>query len=181
MAKWKAILPRNRLSGHPLSLQSLSWARSRLAECQISHDACRRLMRGGQLPTRLRCLRKLPDKSMAVRLVGTSSNRGSRCIVALLGPTQIMHHYSELALATKERHPMDVDPTTFRDAIIYAWQLDIDYIWIDSLCILQDSQEDWEVEWAKMVDIYERAVMVLAASSSPGDSHGCFPSGDARY
>jgi hypothetical protein len=35
-------------------------------------------------------------------------------------------------------------PKSFRDALIATRSLDIPYIWIDSLCIIQDSREDWE-------------------------------------
>ena len=41
-------------------------------------------------------------------------------------------------------------PLTFRDAVHVTRQLGFRYLWIDSLCIIQDSQEDWEIESAKM-------------------------------
>jgi hypothetical protein len=31
---------------------------------------------------------------------------------------------------------------TLKDAIVLTWKLGINYIWIDALCIIQDSQED---------------------------------------
>jgi hypothetical protein len=37
---------------------------------------------------------------------------------------------------------------TFQDAIILTWRLGFRYIWIDSLCIIQDSAEDWQIESA---------------------------------
>jgi hypothetical protein len=40
----------------------------------------------------------------------------------------------------------------------------IDYIWIDCLCILQDSRADWEQEAARMVDVYSNAYLTLVAS-----------------
>jgi hypothetical protein len=45
---------------------------------------------------------------------------------------------------------------TFRDAIFLSHRFGVQYLWIDSLCILQDSKEDWETEAAKMGD-YELA------------------------
>lgn len=42
--------------------------------------------------------------------------------------------------------------------------LDIGYIWIDCLCILQDSKADWEHEAAHMADIYSNAYLTIAAS-----------------
>jgi heterokaryon incompatibility protein (HET) len=35
-------------------------------------------------------------------------------------------------------------PKSFRDAILVARSLHIDYRWIDSMCIVQDNQADWE-------------------------------------
>jgi hypothetical protein len=35
-------------------------------------------------------------------------------------------------------------PKTFREAIMVCRKLEIPYLWIDSLCIIQDSKEDWE-------------------------------------
>jgi hypothetical protein len=56
-------------------------------------------------------------------------------------------------------------PRTFQDAIIVARKLSIQYLWIDSLCIVQDSAEDWEIESAKMGYYYEQAFITIAASS----------------
>ena len=35
---------------------------------------------------------------------------------------------------------------TFQDAITTTQELGIRYLWIDSICILQDDKEDWEVQ-----------------------------------
>jgi len=62
-------------------------------------------------------------------------------------------------------------PLTFQDAIDITRKLGKRYLWIDSLCIVQDSPEDWQEESSKMGDIYANSFCTLAASSS-GDSHG---------
>jgi hypothetical protein len=54
-----------------------------------------------------------------------------------------------------------------------ALKLGFRYIWIDSLCIIQDDAEDWEVQSALMAEIYQNAVLTLAATSSTGDNEGC--------
>ncbi|KAF2190509.1 hypothetical protein K469DRAFT_535772, partial [Zopfia rhizophila CBS 207.26] len=54
--------------------------------------------------------------------------------------------------------------------------LDIPYLWVDSLCILQDSRADWEVESARMRGVYKSAILVIAAVLSPSAQHGfCRP------
>jgi hypothetical protein len=65
-------------------------------------------------------------------------------------------------------------PKTFRDAIIVARKLDIQYIWIDSLCIIQDSKDDWERESANMAAIYQNCCITIAASNSRSSMDGCF-------
>ncbi|KAK2762602.1 hypothetical protein FQN54_000775 [Arachnomyces sp. PD_36] len=58
-----------------------------------------------------------------------------------------------------------------RDAIIVTRSLGVKYLWIDSLCILQDSEDDWRREAAKMQDIYAKCYAMIAADDSP-DAHG---------
>jgi hypothetical protein len=51
-------------------------------------------------------------------------------------------------------------PPTFRDAIIVTRGLGYRYLWIDSLCILQDSYEDWDNKSGKMLDYYVHSRLV---------------------
>lgn len=55
-------------------------------------------------------------------------------------------------------------PQSFQDAIWVIHQLGVQYLWIDSLCILQDSSQDWIHESAKMRDVYENSWLTIAAS-----------------
>ena len=65
-------------------------------------------------------------------------------------------------------------PKTFQDAILFTEHLGIDYIWIDALCIIQDDQQDWQAETAKMNTVYQNALLTLSATSSPHVAHGIF-------
>jgi len=40
---------------------------------------------------------------------------------------------------------------TFQDALTITYELGYQYIWIDSLCIVQDDRSDWETESKNMV------------------------------
>lgn len=63
-------------------------------------------------------------------------------------------------------------PSTFRDAVKITRMLGLRYLWIDSLCILQDEdKKDWEQESSQMEKVYGGAELVLAAAvaSSPTD------------
>lgn len=61
---------------------------------------------------------------------------------------------------------------TFQDAINVTRGLGLRYIWIDSLCIIQDSNADWQHEATCMADIYTNSYLTLAATSSLESSGG---------
>ena len=62
-------------------------------------------------------------------------------------------------------------PLTFQQAISLTRKLGFRYLWIDSLCILQDDLDDWREEGSNMASIYSGARLTLAATGSP-DSNG---------
>ncbi|KAH8723105.1 heterokaryon incompatibility protein-domain-containing protein, partial [Phaeosphaeriaceae sp. PMI808] len=55
---------------------------------------------------------------------------------------------------------------TFLDAVRVASQLGIKYLWIDSLCIVQDSTEDKNQELPKMISVYANSQLTIAGLSS---------------
>lgn len=65
-------------------------------------------------------------------------------------------------------------PRTFQDAVSVARFLGISFIWIDSLCIIQDDEQDWESEAAQMANIYGRSTITIAATQSSGPNAGLF-------
>ncbi|KAI1488302.1 heterokaryon incompatibility protein-domain-containing protein [Biscogniauxia mediterranea] len=65
-------------------------------------------------------------------------------------------------------------PKTFQDAIVITRQLGFQYLWIDSLCIMQDSKEDWMSESAIMGEIYAHSTCTIAALTSHSSFEGCF-------
>jgi len=62
----------------------------------------------------------------------------------------------------------------FRDAIIITRQLGVRYLWIDSLCIVQNDVLEWEIQSAKMGLVYANAGCVISATASKDSSGGCF-------
>ncbi|XXG98940.1 hypothetical protein Hte_005273 [Hypoxylon texense] len=65
---------------------------------------------------------------------------------------------------------------TFLDILKLARQLAVQYVWIDSLCIIQngDDGNDWRKEAVKMADYYQRALLTVFATSGSTE-HGLFP------
>jgi len=63
-------------------------------------------------------------------------------------------------------------PLSFQDAIKVTRGLGLRYLWIDALCIIQDSQADWEIESGNMAAIYQNAYLVIGADMSPNSFGG---------
>lgn len=63
-------------------------------------------------------------------------------------------------------------PPSFQDAVTVTRGLGIRYLWIDSLCIIQDNKEDWDHEATRMQHVFSNATCVIAASSASSSSQG---------
>lgn len=63
---------------------------------------------------------------------------------------------------------------TFQDSIIVVRRLGIRYIWIDSLCIVQDDQADFAREAGRMASVYGQAYFVIAATRGASGDAGLF-------
>lgn len=75
---------------------------------------------------------------------------------------------------------LSILPRTFRDALSIVSHCGLQYLWIDSLCILQDQDADrknpdWEREAAKVGDIYAGAIFNIAALNGSNSDGGLFP------
>ncbi|KAK1756651.1 het domain-containing protein [Echria macrotheca] len=111
----------------------------------------------------------------AIRLVETHGARGLYlCLSHCWGKTQIITTTQSTLDQRLAGIPLEALSNTFRDAIMFTRQLGVRYIWIDSLCIIQDSLQDWEIESAKMSEIYSNAHLTIAATHSHDGRGGLF-------
>lgn len=65
-------------------------------------------------------------------------------------------------------------PMLYQDAVTACKQLEIPYLWIDSLCIIQDQELDWTREIAAMGAVYSNALCNIEASHSTDSSGRLF-------
>jgi hypothetical protein len=65
-------------------------------------------------------------------------------------------------------------PKTIQEAIITTRRLGIRYIWVDTLCILQDSVEDWLREVKNIASVYRNCALIIAAADSVDSEGGLF-------
>jgi hypothetical protein len=70
--------------------------------------------------------------------------------------------------------PIDQLPKTIQHAAYTTLKLDIEWLWVDSLCIFQDSAEDWSREAGTMFDVYQGSYITIAALGASDNSHGLF-------
>lgn len=68
--------------------------------------------------------------------------------------------------------PLEELPRTFRDAVHATRNLSHSFLWIDSLCIIQDDPEDWHRESQRMEAVFSSAYCVLAATCASGTDDG---------
>jgi hypothetical protein len=69
---------------------------------------------------------------------------------------------------------IDALPTTFKEAISFCRRAGIYFLWIDALCIIQDSKEDWSKEALLMSKVYRYPYVNLAATASENADGGLF-------
>jgi hypothetical protein len=68
--------------------------------------------------------------------------------------------------------PFGSFPRTFQDAILICRGLGVNYLWIDSLCIIQDSEDDWALQSARMTEVYSNSWITIAADAATNSNDG---------
>lgn len=146
-------------------------ARSWLSTCITEHTCAS--VTPSFLPTRVLCI----DGPDTVRLLVTTNEIALyACLSHCWGPQpRLVLRTTKATLESfRTRIPWDCLPNTFRDAIDFTYHLGLRYLWIDSLCIVQDSIEDWRREGSSMASIYNSAYVTLAASKAANPEDGCY-------
>ncbi|KAF4635098.1 hypothetical protein G7Y89_g3003 [Cudoniella acicularis] len=133
------------------------------------------------MPTRL--LDLMPTESgIELRLILSSHITAkyvalSRC----WGNCQIAKTTSENIHSMFHNIPLSSLPQTFQDTVNLCREFKIRYLWIDSLCIVQDDIMEWRHEAGRMTSVYGNAFLVIAASASSDDNIGMFPRREGHY
>ena len=88
-----------------------------------------------------------------------------------LNPIMLQHeNIEEFSIAV----PWDLLPQTFEDTLWLTARLDIRYLWIDALCIIQDDTLDWSTEAAHMMTVYANSAVNIMADGSRNSEEGLF-------
>lgn len=171
------------------SPQTFSVIRHWIDDCLQNHPECNEnfLTKGKtstdvKLPTRLIFVGKEAHGQLVPRLVLPEMSEPKVKFNYLtlshswaMTGKSIMLTITSLERFLTEGIPLEDLSPTFRDAITITRELGFQYIWIDSLCIIQDSNEDWEKEALTMSDVYGHSSCNISAFGGlPVD--GCFVS-----
>jgi hypothetical protein len=144
-----------------------------LRNCIENHKECKG-KNAVALPTRLL---EIQEESNKVHLIETTKRLSSEPYVTLShcwGRVQPLTLTKESSEALYAGVLITELPKTFGEAVLVAKRLGIMYLWIDSLCIFQDSVEDWRIESSMMGNVYGNALCNIAATDSPDCTDGLF-------
>ncbi|KAF2437523.1 hypothetical protein P171DRAFT_491866 [Karstenula rhodostoma CBS 690.94] len=123
------------------------------------------------------CRRKPHPKqdfeALYTQLEEATSHKCSRC--------SFIYAVVEYILSNEILRPDIQTRGIFQDTVEICRRLSIFYLWIDSLCIIQDDAKDWQLHAAQMADMYEHGLVTIAATKSRDGSGGCFSQTEEVY
>lgn len=144
--------------------------------CDTEHENCR--IKQEYLPTRLIDVGTFESEVLRLRL--STRNETERYIALSHRWGQPGDHKESCAYRCNidslgsllEGIDFTKLPKTFQDAVTVARRLEIQFLWIDSLCIIQDDPLDWQREAQEMQSVYSSAYFTIAATAAKDSSSG---------
>ncbi|RDL36318.1 uncharacterized protein BP5553_05670 [Venustampulla echinocandica] len=165
---------------HTGSPESMDFALAWIKECQENHPECSQ--------------EKNSSASLPTRVLDVGTRGACRLqteTLGLLGPYVTLSYcwgsgrriFTTLSNIHTRQQNIEIKelPATIRDAIQVTHDLGYRWLWIDQLCIIQDSPEDVQRELAVMDEIYTNAALTLAASKGDSVDDGLFVERDPRW
>lgn len=169
------------ISENPLQDSGLSTIRRMINNCLSVHSKCKPA-RPTTLPKRVLDV-LLDDGSKGVKLreveFNTQDQRyefGEYCTLSHCWGTgrTIPKTTSSTLEANQKNIPWSTLPRTFQDAVSLTRALGFRWLWIDSLCIVQDDAEEKLNESFRVDEIFRNAFLTIAATSAVESTDGLF-------
>ncbi|KAE8448783.1 hypothetical protein EG329_008785 [Mollisiaceae sp. DMI_Dod_QoI] len=180
----KSFAVSGRFSIDPRSHESFSMVSRWLEKCLKTHTHGCRIAGIGLLPENIlepesvnfptRILDVGESDALEIKLIDSGSMKGQYVTLSHRWPVNPAMHFTTTSTTIEERRkgiPLTNMPKTFQDAVTVVRKLELRYLWIDSLCILQDSTEDWERESAVMGQIYHQSTLTIMAATESRLKH----------
>ncbi|KAI0103200.1 heterokaryon incompatibility protein-domain-containing protein [Nemania sp. FL0031] len=157
---------------HTDSADGLEHLKEWMNVCSENHKCCP--TEDPILPTRL--LQVTEDK---IRVVNTEGKRGRYTTLSHKWGMNEEFRLTQFSMDfMTDTIPWDVIPKTYQESIEVTRRLGIEYIWIDSLCIIQDDTEDWRKEAGMMKSVYGNSYLNIAAVQAVDSYGSLFASSD---
>lgn len=166
------------ISGRPILAPdaelNFSRVRNWLDDCLKHHPKCRWTSSGLKVnDTKLETIipKRLisvgsdnPDTLIPPRIVHTDGLRGKYVALSYCWVQNPLVKLTRSSLRELEaKVDLSLLAETIRDAVTVTRKLKVPYLWVDSLCIIQDDRDDRDEELKKMADIYQGAVLTISA------------------
>ncbi|KAK0106224.1 hypothetical protein ONS96_003867 [Cadophora gregata f. sp. sojae] len=161
------------------SPETLELMTSWFSNCLENHPECS-WSRGNSdtdpiLPSRVIDLGESSSPGFVPRLISPGHKRGKWATLShRWGHGDILKTVSRNVEELEAGINVSKLPATFQDAIFLTKHLGLRYLWIDSLCIIQDSPQDWLKEAASMPNIYRNSHITIAAAATESSTGGIF-------
>jgi hypothetical protein len=155
---------------NPVSEKSLGRMRGWIHQCGLEHDRCKK-PEPRFMPTRLLDVGCTPSQSVRLVLAADPEDRYIALSHCWGSSTPLVTTSENISSFQAEILPSSF-PNSFSDAIKITQLLGIRYLWIDSLCIVQDDPEDWLRESAMMASVYGNADITIVASKASSSAEG---------
>ncbi|KAK1948896.1 heterokaryon incompatibility protein [Colletotrichum sublineola] len=170
------------------SEESWSKATDWIHQCTSGHLACNVEANGGAWhPTRLLDLAYPDSTSDEFRIVVMSElsvdpDGRYTTLSHCWGSAQFLQLKKSTYDEFRKGIRLDKLPQTFQEAVQVTRRLGVRFLWIDSLCILQDRDDlsDWLVEAAQMHKVYSHSFCNISAAGAHDSSKGLFFGRDPR-
>jgi hypothetical protein len=158
---------------------SLEKAKQWTQNCLDTHKQCNSFGQSDELLPELprRVIDVIPlDSDGSVRIIEPAGLRAHYlCLSHCWGKTSLPLETTKQNIQEhSEGIPLDILPKTFQDAVDFVRRLGQRYLWIDSLCIVQDDFDDWRYHAVHMAEIYQNSYLALAATASRNSSEGLY-------
>lgn len=146
-------------------------------DCVQHHPGCRKVQSHPNRPKRL-----LHLGNNAIALIDNPGvGLKYACLSHCWGATPMFKTTKATLEEYKRNVPLSALSRNFQDAVGTCRRLGVFYLWIDSLCIVQDDTDDWRLHAAQMADIYEHGLLTIAATRARDGSDGCFSRTEEAY
>jgi hypothetical protein len=163
---------------NPLQSSGLATARELIKNCLEVHTICSRRGKPTTLPKRILDL-LTGDDSKSIRLheseyVAEERRYEHGEYLAFSHIWGLAKNIPKTTLATLQLHkksiPWSTLPRAYQEAVFLTRALGFRYLWIDSLCLVQDDDQEKLEDSLKMDEIFGNAFLTIAATSASDSS-----------